>query len=125
MQRPRWLLASDCQTTSGKEYKLACEIPSSYPNSPPDLLLWSPQDARDYSGRELRSIPANRTMHTLGSKNNYTKLCHVRPENWSVQDTLYKVLVKGVLWCHALDIHLRTGKHLDMLLSENPVTSRV
>ena len=56
--------------------------------------------------------------HTLGSQDGCTKICHFRPELWKDNNTLYQVVMKGLIWLEAYEAHLRTGASLSKYLAE-------
>jgi hypothetical protein len=103
-------------TNSRNTYKIRLYVPSDVPYSVPDVVIISPNPARDYYSRELTSHGASSVMHLLNPRDGYPKICTYRGTHWNPNVTFYKVLVKVRLWLEALDGHKRTGQALDYYL---------
>ena len=56
--------------------------------------------------------------HVLSSKHGCTQICHFRSDLWSGENTLYQVVMKGMIWLEAYEAHLRTGQPMSRYLSE-------
>lgn len=102
--------------TNDRQYTLRAYLPSDYPNSVPDMIVRTPSMSRlkRRDGNELNGY----SDHVLGNRDGCTKICHFRPELWRDNNTLYQVLMKGMIWLEAYEAHLRTGATLSKYLSE-------
>lgn len=65
-------------------------------------------------GRELQGVPD----HTYGTRYGCTQICHFKPGLWKDNNTLYQVIMKGLIWLEAYEAHLRTGATLTRYLAE-------
>ncbi|XP_078372137.1 uncharacterized protein LOC144655710 [Oculina patagonica] len=95
--------------TNNKQYTLRVYLPSDYPNSCPEMVVSS-------HGILLSGVDGEN--HTLGSKDGCTKICHFRPSLWKDDNTLYQVIMKGLIWLEAYEAHLRTRQPLSRYLQE-------
>lgn len=59
---------------------------------------------------------ADNDDHTWGSKDGCTQICHYKPVEWTNDNTLYQVTMKGLIWLEAYEAHLRTGNSLSNYL---------
>lgn len=57
------------------------------------------------------------TMHTLGSENGMTRICHYGPDSWTHMVSIYKIYVKCRLWLEMYELHLQTGNNMDYYLN--------
>ena len=89
------------QTTRGSLYQVAAELPADFPASAPILLLWYPKDQVNSAGKKLSAVGVSHEMHMLGPVRDYPRICHT--QDWQENDTIIKVLEKGIIWVHALD----------------------
>ena len=53
--------------------------------------------------------------HTLASIDDCTRICHCKPGSWRSDSTLHQVIVKGLVWLEAYEVHMRTGHSLHTL----------
>ncbi|GHJ47575.1 hypothetical protein Cs7R123_49170 [Catellatospora sp. TT07R-123] len=102
------------RTNSGRDYSLRVYVPPTFPSTCPDMVVASPAPLRDRKGRKMDEASAS--MHTLGTRDGCTKICHYRPNLWVPQNTVYLVLLKGRIWLEAYESHLRSGRDLDAYL---------
>ena len=56
--------------------------------------------------------------HIYGTRDGCTQICHFRPSLWKDNNTLYQVVMKGLIWLEAYEAHLRTGANLSQYLAE-------
>jgi hypothetical protein len=111
------------KTNVGNIYKLRVYVPSDFPNSLPDMVVISPYPLKGYRGKDMKEHGTQETpgvsvsMHTLGIRDGYLKICHYHYQNWLPNITLYKVVLKGRLWLEAMEGHKRTGQPIDAFLS--------
>lgn len=103
--------------TNDKKYTLRVYLPSDYPNSCPDMIVCNPASClRKRDGSLLSSTSGY--DHTLSSRDGCTKICHFRSDLWRDDNTLYQVVMKGLIWLEAYEAHLRTGNSLSKYLQE-------
>jgi len=101
-------------TTAGNTYRLCLHVTSNFPNSLPGLYVTSPCPLVGYGGKTIQSYGTSHTMHVWKPDwDNYAKLCHWKEEFWSPSNTLLSVLMKGMLWLEAFEVHCKTGKSID------------
>ncbi|KAK2563575.1 hypothetical protein P5673_013304 [Acropora cervicornis] len=91
-----------------KKYTLRVYIPSNFPNDCPRMVAIPPQ--RTWFSYYLRKKD--------GSIDGYTRICHFKASLWTDNNTLYQVVMKGLIWLEAYEAHLRTGKSMDVFLAE-------
>lgn len=78
------------------------------------MVVSNPRPLRDHRGKKLKDPSAS--MHTLGLRDDCTKICHFKESLWIPNNTLYLVAMKGRIWLEAYEGHLRTGRALDSFL---------
>ena len=103
--------------TNDKQYTLRVYLPSDYPNSCPQMVVSSPSSClRRKNGSSLSGVSG--ADHVLGSKDGCTQICHYNSGLWRDDNTLYQVIMKGLIWLEAYEAHLRTGESLRRYLQE-------
>lgn len=103
--------------TNDKQYTLRVYLPSDYPSSCPDMVVSYPSSClRRRDGSTLSGISG--ADHILGSRDGCTKICHFNSSLWRDDNTLYQVIMKGLIWLEAYEAHLRTGNSLSKYLQE-------
>lgn len=103
------------ESNSDTKYTLRLYLDSDFPNACPHMAVVSPAPLTMKSGRELPLLDNH--FHTLGlTVDGFTKLCHYDPDQWSPENTLYLVFMKGLLWIEAYEGHLATGNNMDFYL---------
>ena len=109
----------EMKSSSNKAYKLRLYLNEDFPNSCPHMAIVHPKNMRT---RDNEPIPLlNSSFHTLGlTVDGFTKLCHFSPDLWTQDNTLYQVLMKGIMWIEAYEGHLQTGNSMDTYLGEQP-----
>ena len=101
--------------TNNTQYTLRIYIPGDYPGSCPKMVVsYPPYCLRKSRGIEMDS-PSN-DDHTWQSKDGCTQICHYKPAEWTDDNTLYQVTMKGLIWLEAYEAHLRTGNSLSNYL---------
>ena len=102
--------------SNDKQYTLRVYLPADYPNSVPEMIVKTPSmctlTRRD--GSDLVGSPD----HVYGTKDGCTMICHFKPNLWRSDNTLYQVVMKGLIWLEAYQAHLRTGSNLSAYLCE-------
>ncbi|WP_157517554.1 hypothetical protein [Micromonospora rifamycinica] len=101
-------------TNSGRYYSLRIHVPAAFPNRCPDMVVTAPHPLTDHHGRRITEASAS--MHTLGLRDDRTRICHFKENLWVPNNTLYLVALKGRIWLEAYEGHLRTGRPLDSFL---------
>lgn len=109
----------DIESSYDKPYKLRVYLHEDFPNSCPHMAIVHPTNLPT---RNKSQIPLlDQHFHTLGlTKDGFTKLCHFSPDRWTAENTLYQVLMKGIMWIEAYEGHLATGNSMDTYLGEQP-----
>ena len=103
--------------TNDKQYTLRVYLPSDYPNSCPQMVVSSPSSClRKKNGSQLSCMSGD--DHTLESIDGCTQICHYNSGLWRDDNTLYQVIMKGMIWLEAYEAHLRTGSPLNRYLQE-------
>ena len=103
--------------TNDKQYTLRVYLPADYPNSCPQMVVSSPSSfLRMKNGSLLNGMSG--ANHTLGSKDGCTQICHFNSSLWRDDNTLYQIIMKGLIWLEAYEAHLRTGESLSRYLQE-------
>lgn len=103
--------------SNDKRYTLRVYLPTDYPNSCPQMIVSSPSSClRTRDGSALDS--GSTAYHVLSSKHGCTQICHFRSDLWRSENTLYQVVMKGMIWLEAYEAHLRTGQNMDKFLQE-------
>lgn len=101
--------------SNNREYTLRIYIPVDYPNSCPQMVVCNPSSSLvNRYGTAMNS--ADNDDHTWGSKDGCTQICHYKPAEWTDDNTLYQVTMKGLIWLEAYEAHLRTGNSLSNYL---------
>ena len=98
-------------TNNDNEYCLRVYLADDFPNSVPDMVVAQ-------SPKPMPNWENNGQTHTLKRRDGFVRICHYRVSNWSSENTLYQVLLKGRLWLEAYEAHLRTSKPLDNFLRD-------
>lgn len=104
-------------TTSDKRYTLRLCLPKDFPNSVPPMIVSNPSSClRKRDGSLLSGGSGN--DHTLSSIDGCTQICHFNSCLWRDDNTLYQVVMKGLIWLEGYEAHLRTGQPLSKYLQE-------
>jgi hypothetical protein len=99
-------------------YFIQTDLPPTYPDAVPDTFVVKPSPLLDFRGRPVASYGSSHEMHTWASDRlGSVKICIVRPEDWSAEYSVVKVLRKALLWITAYESHVKTGRPIaDYLL---------
>ena len=102
--------------SNDKQYTLRVYLPQDFPNSVPPMIVKTPwmTTLKKRDGRELHGV----ADHTYGTRDGCTQICHFKPGLWKDNNTLYQVIMKGLIWLEAYEAHLRTGATLNRYLAE-------
>jgi len=106
--------------TNDKQYTLRVYLPSDYPSSCPEMVVKPFSFFSSYLRKKdgTKMDDASGSDHTYGSRDGYTQICHFQPSLWKDDNTLYQVIMKGLIWLEAYEAHLRTGNPLSRYLTE-------
>ena len=111
------------RSNSDTEYKLRVYLPTDFPSSCPNMVVVFPKQLTTKNGQPLPLLDEH--FHTLGTVDDFTKLCHYSPELWTDDNTLYQVFMKGRLWIEAYEGHLATGNTMDHYLKHMNQSTQV
>ena len=104
-------------TTSHMEFLLKLPLPKGYPEIVPSLYIIYPLTLRKYGGGTINAIGITHSFHTLGNgPGGCVQICHFGSGHWDASKTCIGVLFKGMLWCEAYAVHLRTGMDISKIL---------
>ena len=101
--------------SSNRDYTLRIYIPVDFPNACPQMVVCNPSHCLVKRNGTVMSS-ADSDDHTWGSKDGCTQICHYKPAEWTDDNTLYQVTMKGLIWLEAYEAHLRTGNSLSNYL---------
>ena len=104
--------------SNDKQYTLRLYLPQDFPNSVPPMIVKTPwmTTLKKRDGRTDMGECAG--DHTYGTRDGCTQICHFKPALWKDNNTLYQVVMKGLIWLEAYEAHLRTGASLSRYLAE-------
>lgn len=99
-------------------YVVQLELPPTYPDAVPDTYVVEPSPLLDFNGRRMTTHGSSHAMHTWATdRDGWVKVCIVRPEDWSAEYSVVKVLRKALLWITAYESHTKSGRPIaDYLL---------
>jgi hypothetical protein len=102
------------RSNSNKFYGLHVQLTGGFPDECPSTYITSPSPLNDYYGRRISSYEsASHAMHVWKSdRAGWTKVCTYHPSDWSADQAIVKVIVKGGLWIAAYESHLDEGKNI-------------
>lgn len=103
--------------TNDKQYTLRVYLPSDYPSSCPEMIVSYPSSCLRRRDGSLMSGMSG-ADHILGLRDGCTKICHFDSSLWKDDNTLYQIVMKGLIWLEAYEAHLRTGHSLNRYLQE-------
>ncbi|CAH3029843.1 unnamed protein product, partial [Porites evermanni] len=103
--------------TNDKQYTLRVYLPSDYPSSCPEMIVSYPSSCLRRRDGSLMSGMSG-ADHILGIRDGCTKICHFDSSLWKDDNTLYQIVMKGLIWLEAYEAHLRTGHSLNRYLQE-------
>ena len=103
--------------TNDKQYTLRVYLPSDYPSSCPEMIVSYPSSCLRRRDGSLMSGTSG-ADHILGIRDGCTKICHFNSSLWKDDNTLYQIVMKGLIWLEAYEAHLRTGHSLNRYLQE-------
>ena len=103
-------LEIEVRVPEGGQYRLLLVAEADYPSSMPEAYVIRPLILRDCHGRELLAISPSHDMHLLKPNSRFIRLCHYKDANWHPNVTLYKVVLKCLIWLVAYENHLQSGR---------------
>jgi hypothetical protein len=103
-------------SNQNRSYGIRIEIPAAYPDTMPDTYVTYPSPLRGFY-KPMESYGSSHNMHTwLTDVPGWTKICIVRPEDWSAAYSIMKILTKARLWITAYECHLDDGTDIRFFL---------
>jgi len=95
--------------TGSGSYELTLEATTVYEYVGPDLFVTSPHVLRLYgSHKSINSLGTTHAYHAYeNGPDGCVKICHT--SGWDPSLSCVQVLLKGIIYCEAHSIHLRTG----------------
>lgn len=100
------------KTNRGNIYTLRIEL-NGFPETKPEVYITKKLFMK--SGMPMPEYSPS--MHTLGSKDGLTQICHYADSLWTPMVSIYKVYVKCRLWLEMYELHLQTGNNMDYYLN--------
>jgi len=100
------------RSSTGKRYGLEIVLGKQFPATVPTVFIVYPDKLYTFRGEDLVRISPSHPMHTLQTEKGAIQLCHYKKENWHENVTLYKVILKCLLWIEAYESHLQSGRPL-------------
>ena len=107
-------IAMAVKTRNGKVYTIRINL-DEFPTSIPKVFVTTMLYKKN--GEKMDS--ASHYMHTLGSENGWTRICHYDSNDWTPQVSLYLVYLKCKLWLDMYEAHLATGANISDYLTRS------
>lgn len=95
------------KTNCGNIYTLRIEL-DTFPNEIPKVFVKNKLTLQ--SGAPMPEY--SHAMHTLGSENGMTRICHYGDNAWTPLISIYKVYVRCRLWLEVYELHHLTGRDM-------------
>jgi hypothetical protein len=107
-------------SNAGNGYGVMITIPPGYPDECPSTYVSYPSPLWGHMGwRTIESYGTSHDMHTWQTdRPGWVKICTYRPEGWSVEHSMLKIIRKGLLWIFAYECHLQDGKPIKNFLMD-------
>lgn len=100
-------------SNSYNSYSLRIQLPSGYPDECPSTYITSPSPLYTYGRQLMTSYGTSHNMHVWDTdRPGCVKICTYRPEQWSADQSIAKVIRKGLLWILAYECHLDDGQNI-------------
>ena len=105
-------LEGEVGTSGGSQFTLRCVLHRRFPDEKPHLYVVSPHNLPKYGGHgTINALGKSHDFHTWkNGPDRCIQICHFKDDWWDASKTLVAVLIKGVLWCEAYTMHLKTGR---------------
>jgi hypothetical protein len=119
----RTYVSGNWRSNSGNHYGLHVQLTAGFPDECPSVYITSPSPLYGYARRKtIASYETSHAMHTWKSdRPGWVKVCTYHVSDWSADQTLVKVIRKGMLWILAYECHLDEGRDIsDFLMSAVP-----
>ncbi|MFC5746296.1 hypothetical protein [Actinomadura rugatobispora] len=113
-------VAGNWTTNLGNDYTLRVNIPAGYPDECPSTYIVRPSPLLGWKGRRtMESHGSSHEMHTWRTDHpGWVKICTYRPDLWSADHSIVKIIRKGMLWLVAYECHLQDGSPLNRFLMD-------
>ena len=82
-----------------------------FPAAPPPLHVLTP--LKTPLGQNLADLGVRHDWHTLAPQAGHVRICHYTSSKWTESVTLYKVLIKGLVWLQCYEAALARGGTVD------------
>jgi hypothetical protein len=105
-------------SNQGAHYELRIPVPPGYPDECPSTYITYPAPLRDYTGMTtIESYGTSHEMHVWKTdRPGWVKICTYRPEYWSADNSMVKIIRKALLWIVAYECHLQDGSPIKKFL---------
>ena len=107
-------------SSQGTTYGLHISIPDGFPDACPGSYITDPSPLM---GKDM-AINAYKNSHDMHcwttDVEGWTKICTFKPETWSAEHSIEKVIQKSFLWIEAYESHLTTGRDIAHFLLNIP-----
>ncbi len=107
MDTPKPFIVMAAKTNCGNVYTIRIEL-NEFPNQIPKVFVKNKLTLK--SGEPMPEY--SHAMHTLGSENGMTRICHYGDAEWTPMISIYKVYVRCRLWLEVYEIHHQTGNDM-------------
>ena len=111
----------DCPIVAGvdkHEYALRLCANPMYPEVWPDLSVWHPSVLPRKPSGTMNEVGWSSDWHTVSpGPDGRVRICHSHPGQWDANCTYVQVMLSGVLWCTAYEVHLMTGETIACILN--------
>lgn len=107
-------------SSQGNTYGLHISIPEAFPDACPSSYITDPSPL---IGRDMPidDYGNSHDMHCWTSdREGWTKICTYKPESWSADHSIEKVIQKSLLWIEAYESHMSTGRDIAQFLLSVP-----
>jgi hypothetical protein len=102
------------KSQSGNIYQIEIELSEIYPLEMPNAFVVYPKGLKNFKGKQLQAF--SHEMHTLGVDANKVQVCHFLPGLWNPNQSLYKIILKIMLWLVGYENHLLTAQPISQYL---------
>lgn len=102
------------KSQSGNIYQIEIELSEIYPLEMPNAFVVYPKGLKNFKGTQLQAF--SHEMHTLEVDASKVQVCHFLPGLWNPNQSLYKIILKIMLWLVGYENHLLTAQPISQYL---------
>jgi hypothetical protein len=103
-------------SSRGVSYRLVVTVPPGFPDECPSCYVAEPCPLVGFH-QEVTSYGNSHAMHTWTTdRAPWVRICTYRPERWSADHSIEKVLQKAMLWIEAYEAHCESGRPISAFL---------